>query len=89
MPRNIFETIPCDKRLHTLIGVVAFMLVNMSLRILQIDHTRIISLLSVIVVGILIEVYQKAFNKGVFEFGDIVATVIGGCLGFFSAGISE
>ena len=86
MTRNVLETIQYDKLLHTLIGTVVFMLSNIILRILQIENPRFISFLITVVIGILIEIYQIIFDKGKFEFLDIVAVAIGGAIGFLTDG---
>ena len=77
---RLIEIIPCDKRLHFIVGVV-FMSILLQALLIFIQVYSIVLILSVI--GLIsfawgIEFYQKATKSGKYENWDAVAVVIGG-----------
>jgi uncharacterized membrane protein len=66
------EKIPCDKRLHALVGVVfTSILLSLGVALMPV-------FLMLITFGIGIELYQKNTNAGTFDIFDALATIIGG-----------
>ena len=72
------EKIPCDKRLHMLIGVVL-------VSILTIFTTSIL-VVSIVLISLAwgIEVYQKLTKSGTYDNYDALAVVIGGLIVYLS-----
>jgi len=72
--RELLEQIPCDKRLHALIGVVyASILLLLSLPMLYVA-------VSLVIIAYGIEFYQLHTKSGQFEHWDAIAVIIGGLL---------
>jgi len=72
------EKIPCDKRLHMLIGVVL-------VSILTIFTTNVLVFsIALIVVAWGIEFYQKFTKSGTYDSWDALAVVVGGLIVYLS-----
>ena len=72
------EKIPCDKRLHMLIGVVL-------VSILTIFTTNVLVVsITLIVIAWGIEFYQKFTKSGTYDNWDAVAVVAGGLIVYLS-----
>jgi len=72
------EKIPCDKRLHMLIGVVL-------VSILSVFTTNVFIVISTLVlIAWGIEVYQKFTKSGTYDNWDAVAVVVGGLIVYIS-----
>jgi len=72
------EKIPCDKRLHMLIGVVlVFILTIFTLNVWVVS-------IALIVVAWGIEVYQKFTKSGTYDNWDAIAVVVGGLIVYIS-----
>ena len=66
------EKIPCDKRLHFIIGVIAMMIMKLF------NTPRYISYPALVFLAYAIEFYQKLTKSGHFEHYDALAVVLGG-----------
>jgi glycopeptide antibiotics resistance protein len=82
---NILDNIPCDKRLHIVIGILVFIPQVFLLKGIGIDYHREYALLTAVIVGILIEFYQRSTKTGAFEYKDMIATAFGGLLGYMAS----
>jgi len=72
------EKIPCDKRLHMLIGVVLVSILS----VFTINVFIVISALVLVAWGI--EFYQKFTKSGTYDNYDAIAVVVGGLIVYIS-----
>ena len=72
------EKIPCDKRLHMLIGVVLVSILS----VFTINVFIVISTLVLVAWGI--EFYQKFTKSGTYDNWDAIAVVVGGLIVYIS-----
>ena len=72
------EKIPCDKRLHMLIGVVLVSILS----VFTINVFIVISALVLVAWGI--EFYQKFTKSGTYDNWDAIAVVVGGLIVYIS-----
>lgn len=79
---NTLNSIPRDKLLHFAIGVVIYLLINiLTIYFIEIPDEisrNNINLLSVLIIGVLIEIYQKITKTGTPEILDAIAVLLGG-----------
>jgi len=68
------EQIPCDKRLHALMGVVATSIM------LLVQLPMLVALVLLVIIAYGIEFYQLYTKSGQFEHWDAIAVIIGGLL---------
>ena len=68
------ERVPCDKRIHALVGVVV------AAMLLIIGFTIEVTLMSIIAVSWGIEIYQLITKSGQYDNFDAIAVLIGGLL---------
>lgn len=83
--KKIFQlivSIPHDKLLHIIAGMIVVMLVLRLVSFIGIPGmiARIIALIAVILTGLLREVYKKKKHGGVFDKKDLYATISGGLI---------
>jgi len=72
------ENIPCDKRLHMLIGVVLVSILS----VFTINVFIVLSTLVLVAWGI--EIYQKFTKSGTYDNWDAIAVVAGGLIVYLS-----
>ena len=72
------EKIPCDKRMHFMIGVVAIAV----LTIFTVNIFMIAPILIVLAWGI--EIFQKITKSGTYDNYDALAVVVGGLIVYLS-----
>ena len=68
------EVIPCDKRIHIIVGATA----SVFMLIIHLNLFIIIGLAALLAIGI--EVYQKITKSGVYDLYDALATFCGSLL---------
>lgn len=71
---NILRKIPCDKRLHALIGVALIVAVTFFTQ----DYRMVLPALIIFAWGI--EFYQKFTHSGTYDNLDAIAVIIGGLI---------
>jgi len=72
------EKIPCDKRLHALVGVVLVAILS----IFTLTWYIVFGILVLVAWGI--EFYQKFTKSGTFDNWDAIAVVVGGLIVYLS-----
>jgi glycopeptide antibiotics resistance protein len=65
------EKIPCDKRMHFIVGTVLMSL------LLIIGSNTIVATVITVIVAFGIEIYQKITKSGKYEIFDAIAVIIG------------
>ena len=77
-PRNILETIPNDKRLHYIVGSIAFPLFVFVAHFLFPTQMFVAACVGDLVLGLAIEIYQRLTGKGTYDIKDAIWVLIGG-----------